>query len=317
MNATQHTMLFLSMGPALLASAAQAPEPSLTLMGPSSQVVEWSASEWTLRIDNQSSRALPFHEYLLGMEGYGGARLYFEVIASDGTESIVTANDYLGPTCGTYRSEVLPSGEENTLPIILHGRMVTDLAARATGDGPGRVFTPIFEGPGQFTITAVLRWERQHFRSNPVRITILPAPRDSLEILRTIKQLAAEGFCLDVQALHHSDWGNLERIAELVAAEEHSVYSEQLRIGLAKSLIYIGRLSAPNVQSHRTSTRTDASVERVARLLAHRFQPETGVNNLLREVRLTIDQATRLLAEEKSGRARQGIENWSVHVPGG
>ena len=261
----------------------------LELSGPQQPTYVWAASEWTLKFDNRSTEDLPCTLDVLEPAGRGGARVSFE-IAKDGktVRSFSSRSFDLSSNCGGVgKSEVIAPGASAELPVVLHGEMHFDLEAYARDEEVYTRFEPAFETPGAYTVTAVLRWKASTIRSNSIALDVGDAPAGCKRAREELAELAKAGLCIDVQGMYtNQPWAKLERIADFVEREKHTLYGAQLQIGLAQALFWILQADSGCDVSRLRPPGVTVTLERVKSLLTPMPPFDVGLDRtfgLLRE----------------------------------
>jgi hypothetical protein len=164
--------------------------------------------------------------------------------------------------------------------------MERDLAALVPDDKIDLRFSPVFQTPGSYTVTALLRWNGSTTRSNPVKLDVADAPADSNQALEGLKQFAKAGICIDVQGMYTTrPLVDLERVAEFIENEKHTLYGAQLQVGLAQALLKLVQTNADGGKSQRLVTGVTASLDRVKSLLPTQLPNDCGLERDLKRLR--------------------------------
>lgn len=271
----------------------------MELSGPQQLTHVWAASEWTLRIENQGVDGVPHSPHLLEPMGYGGAKVFFEIARGEETvRKLVSRNCFTGHSPVTAKPDVIAPGGSEELPVVLHGVMVFDLEASARDEEVDTRFVPVFETPGEHSVTAVYFWNELIVRSNPVKIDVADVPTNAKSALEGLKSLSNAGICIDVQGMYYGEWSILENVADFVEREKHTLYGAQLQIGLAEALLSIARSRGDEILPKRKSV--DASLGRVKQLLAQEPPLEHGLQRSYKRLRAEFadeERKARLRAE--------------------
>lgn len=262
----------------------------MELTGPALPTHVWAASEWTLRFENQALVGFPFDPILLEPSGWGGAFVYFE-ISKEGQPVRKSRSRNFGrmsTNCfSPAKGSLLKPGGSAELPLVLHGEMVLDLAAYGRDEKVDTRFVPDFDSPGAYTVTAVLQWKGATARSNPVKIEVADAPAGAEEALAKLKELVADGICIDVQGVSHKDPSSLvERVVDFVEREKHTLYGAQMQIGLAEASLSMYRGRMDGISSQPPGV--DPDLERAKRLLAQEPPMEYGLGRMFRRLRAEL-----------------------------
>jgi hypothetical protein len=265
------------------------------LAGPQTAPFVWAASEWVVKVQNQSDGGLPFGERVLGGSGYGGVRVQFEVARAGEIIMRLSPNGNMGVACGAKRYDLLEPHAESQLGVVLHGRMELDLAKYYNDEAPDRFFQPVFDQPGTYVVTAVLLWGRKETRSNPVTVVVKAPPEHGLSALTGLKLLARAGICIDIQGMYvENPWRDLERIAEFAAQADGTVYGVQQSIGLASAY---ARILGGNVASaDLVRVGVVVSPDRVKALRGQRPPVEFDIDRTWSKLGHKVDKLTRELA---------------------
>ena len=93
-------------------------------------------------------------------------------------------------------------------------------------DTPGALYEwlyrPVFDQPSSYVVTAILRWGKSEFRSNPVTLEVLAPPEAWTPALAELKALAASGICPDVQAMLRENTISELPIARMASARSNA-----------------------------------------------------------------------------------------------
>lgn len=265
-------------------------EVELALAAPSGPIHEWSASEWSLTFTNATLRSLPVSDYVLGSSGYGGAKVAFEIV--NGSKRVRFLSSMLTHSAHSPspdKDHLFGPGHSAELPVVIHGGMVIDDDARARGEDVFVRFAPAFDAAGAYSVTAILNWDGKLARSNTVTVQVADAPEDAKRALKGLKDLAQAGVCVDVQGMQFNDPPALvERIAKFVAKEEHTLYGEQARLGLARAMLAYFKEDVSLGDPKHPELGAKVTIERVKSFVPDQLPKDFGLEGSLARLRQAI-----------------------------
>jgi hypothetical protein len=206
----------------------------VTLSAPTGSPYVWAASEWNVEVQNLSTRPLAFGPEIL-RDPQANVKLWFDVELEGQPPSRVDPDSYRTESHGGEAVGVLEAGAVGNLTATLHGENAWQrVETTDSGALEEWLFRPVFDQPGSYVVTAVLRWRKSEFRSNPVTLEVLAPPEAWTPALAGLKALAASGICPDVQAmLRENSMSELELLAAYAEHNTGTVYGAQTSLGLA------------------------------------------------------------------------------------
>jgi hypothetical protein len=265
----------------------------IELSAPEYPVHAWGASEWAVRIDNNSNVELPFNDHVLDRGGVGGATVVFEIASKDGNPSTFSSREFASvdaPHPG--RNDVIKPGDHKELMAVLHGEMDWDRDARARGEAVDFRFKAAFDTPGVFIVTAILRLNNISIRSNSVKIEVAGPPVGSERALEDMKALSRTGICIHVQGMLSNDAPNqLNEIAQFIQREKGTFYGAQLQVGVAMALRELSKSQVPSKYPGSIPSSLMPTIEGVKLLIAEPGLPQVGLEHSLEHLRQDIAAA--------------------------
>lgn len=179
------------------------------------------ASEWNAEVQNLSTHPLALRPAIL-RGAVTNVKLWFDVGLEGQPASRVDPDSYMTESCGGGEAVgVLEAGAVGNLTATLHGEIAPQLVETTdSGAHYEWLFRPVFDQPGSYVVTAVLRWGKSEFRSNAVTLQVLAPPEAWTPALAELKALAASGICPDVQAMLREN--TMSELELLDAYAEHN-----------------------------------------------------------------------------------------------
>ena len=115
-----------------------------------------------------------------------------------------------------------------------------------------------------------------------------------------LKDLAEAGICVDVQAMHFTyPWSDLERVAEVVEREKHTLYGAQLQVGLAQAFLWFAEGQLGSSPTQRWVAAATATLDRVKPLVAHELPVDIGLERTFKLLRERVARADRRATESR------------------
>ncbi len=204
----------------------------------SSEFVEtgpWTATEWRLKLTNNSKQGASFGSDVVTRNGGRDAVVLFEVekVGTDAKWSI-PANPYVDHG----HESTLDPGASKELMVKLHGFMQVAPKGQFPGDPSMKVFVPTFDGVGVYHVTASYKWDQGVIESNAVKMIVAKPSSIEEGALKAFKELAKKGVPLDIRelCLAYNDKYIME-LSKFVSQHSGTVYSDQMRTKLAMAFL--------------------------------------------------------------------------------
>ncbi len=275
--------------PGAAAEPAELPDVRITLTAPKAKVFAWGASEWTVTVENRTEEPMPFSPLVLTPEPYGSVAIYFEVKHGAEDPLILKPGPHrTAPRCGMGPpKQFLAPGKSESLQFALHGTMQRDLAARSQGKSHSLRFGPAFSRAGKHVVSPVVFWAGQRIRGVPVVIEVAENTGQTERFRAELRALVDAGYCIDVLDVYAPrGLADLDKVADVIALDKHSIFGTQLRIGLAKGLFELEQSAYFNGQRDRLPI--DCRLSRIKELICDPMPEDFGLDRTLTELRKNI-----------------------------